>query len=122
MTQTNYKPLIKATGDISAFLTHMNWLDFEICRAYGLDIGILKSLIDCDLHHRLYPKENPDSGFLFLNNQYWYKFRLERKIEWIPLWNLEKAQDILQALIHFELIKIIGNALTDEEILILLEE
>ncbi len=118
----NEKKIINldAMKHLGSFFHHMNYLDFELCRNYGTDIGLLMAIINSDLFFCMHPKENPDSGFIFLNNHYWYKFNLKNKINYLPLWSFHKAKEVFQSLIDFGLIMIIGNVKNDDEILILL--
>lgn len=108
--------------DKGCLMQSMNFFDIDFCRENNSDIAFVKMIIDCELHHRLYKPDNPDSGFIKLNNEYWYKFNIGSICTRYTLFTKDKIIRLVIELIDKGYYKARGNITEEEEILILLEE
>ena len=119
---TKSNEIIKSMIHQGCLLHSMNYFDINFCRENNADLAFGKMIIDCELHFRLYKLDNPDSGFIKLNNAYWYKFNIESICTRYTLFTKDKVIRLLIELIDKGYYKVKGNITEEEEILILLEE
>ena len=106
---------------MGVLMQSMNYFDLVFCRENNADIAFVKMIIECELRCRLYKLDNPDSGFVKLNNKYWKKFNIESVCEIYTLFTKEKIINLIKELIDKGYYKIIGT-IEEEEFLIMLQE
>lgn len=105
---------------ISRLMYHVDAMDFDLSRERGLDIAMMKSIVDHHYwfairHHKMFKEE-----ILTMDGRLWTAFSSDYIIEWVPLWEKEKAISLFNTLVSDGLIECKGT-LNDESVLICCE-
>lgn len=105
---------------VSRLMANIQELDIELAKESGLDIAIMKSILDYRVKFRIASRDWMDTAFITLNSKCFMKFNIIELISFIPLWKKEQAINVFNSLVSSELIRVDGD-ISSGDVLILID-
>lgn len=107
------------TDYIARLMHNVQEFDFDLSRSKGIDMALMKSILDYRVKFRIANRDWMDTDFITLSGKCFMKFNIIELISFMPIWEKEQAINIFNCLVSSELIMVEGDISTGDVLILI---